>query len=471
MPSIKRDDEREVIHERIVAKTHAGDRAITAEMAKKILGWEEEKEGDKFGGTFLLKDERGTKVRCQNNLKNRPLVWANVRSLMQEILCGRWRMNGEPAIVGQTGQVLNGQHTLVALVLAVQAYEKDPDRWQHVWDSQPTIDKLIVYGIEETDEVVNTLDTGRPRSLADVIYRSAHFSSFQEKRRKRAAKICDNAVRFLWERTGASADAFSPLRTHSESLDFIARHPGILECVKHVMEEDGDGRLAKLLHPGYAAGLLYLMASSATDPKEYREAQSPDENSLSWDRFEDAQKFWTLVAADAQELRPMRAYLGSLGGGTRHERIAVMAKAWLAFSEGKKITAASVKLRHGDDDGVRTLAECPTVGGIDVGRPEQAEPEDDPTPDQIEKAKRSLKKKAMSGLKGSMKGNEWQKGDSAWVRVPDGNHYFCEVDSVPWQRDDTGELLVMVKDQSGRQWEEKLADLKVEHPDLDGSAA
>lgn len=482
MPSVKKSEagagEREVQFDRRAVKMCEGDKALTAAQARKIMGWEEESDTVKFGGDYLLKDDRGVKVRCHNNVSNRPLTRANYEALCQEILRKRWRFNGEPIIVGKSGLVLNGQHTMVALVLAGQRWADDRDKWSD-WDREPTIDKLVVVGVDEDDAVVNTLDTAKPRSLTDVIYRSAHFAAMNPHQRKKAARVCDNAVRLLWHRTGAALDAFAPRRTHSESLDFIARHPGILECVKHVMEEDGDeGRVAKVVGPGYAAGLMYLMAASASDPKEYKSAQNPCEDSLDWEEFEKASTFWTLIAGDAPEFRLIRVTLAKMGGGTNPERWGTLVKAWNAYAEDKKLSSKILELSYQDRDGVRVLDECPTVGGIDLGRPEPEEPESkkdkpkmpDPSPQKIERAKKVLKGKQLLRARGERKNGEWAKGDTCWVRSAEGDHYFGEVSVDPWQREDTGEMLVMVRAQDGQEWEEHLEALCLEHPDLDDAA-
>jgi hypothetical protein len=218
---------RVALYETPYLELASGDKAITVEYAKKLLGWTVEDDKEKFNANYLLKDFSGKKVRCSNNVTNRPLYMAVVKVLIQEILRKRWRLNGESLIIGSTGLILNGQHTLIALILAGQQWEKDPEACDQ-WTTEPTIDKAIVFGIDESDMTVNTMDTCKPRSLADVIYRSEFFSGIKAGDRQACARIADYAVRILWHRTGAGLDAFAPRRTHAESLDFIARHPRLL---------------------------------------------------------------------------------------------------------------------------------------------------------------------------------------------------------------------------------------------------
>lgn len=274
--------EREIIYKDVTVSVCKGDDAVTVEQAKKLLGWETESDKVKFGNTFLLKDIEGNKVRCQNNSHNRRFSMTVARTLMAEILRGKWRFNGESMIIGRSGETISAQHRLIGLILAAQEWEKDKERWSF-WTDEPTLESVIVFGIDEGDETVNTVDTGIPRSLSQVIERSEYFAGMKQKDRHRCAQMADYAIRLLWHRTGAGMDAFAPKRTHAESLDFLARHPRILECVKHVYEENGEeGKIANYVSPGYAAGLMYLMGCCATDPQEYGATDTPVESMLDW---------------------------------------------------------------------------------------------------------------------------------------------------------------------------------------------
>src|SRR6202012_885566 len=97
-----------------------------------------------------------------------------VDKLIQEMLNLRWEYNGEPIIIGATGQVLNGQHTLVALILAEQDRKKDK-KWTENWPEEMQVAKDIVFGVSESDKVVDSMDTCIPRSLNDVMWRKDYF--------------------------------------------------------------------------------------------------------------------------------------------------------------------------------------------------------------------------------------------------------------------------------------------------------
>lgn len=364
---------------------------IDVETAKDLLGWTEAEDGEAplKNYNFSVGSRR---IFLANNIENRPISKSNYDSLTQEILRARWMFNGEPIIIGKTGQVLNGQHSLIALVLASEIHAEQPEL--SAWTGEePYIDKLIVYGVKEDDAVVNTMDTCRPRSLTDVLYRSAYFKNLKLSAAslKKVSRIGDFCVRTLWERTGACYDAFSPSkRTHSESLDFIERHPKIVDCVAHIFNEDtNEKKITKVVALGTAAGLLYMMGSSSTPFHEYYNDEQPGESTLNWDNLEKAEEFWTLLAGRAPQFQQLMYALAAIvnedGKAPSAEVVAVIVKAWNLFLSGKKLTADKLKLEyHIDDEGFKTLLECPTVGGIDQGKPEEPELEDDPEDDEPE---------------------------------------------------------------------------------------
>ena len=115
------------------------------------------------------------------------------------------------------------------------------------------METLIALGCDEDDEVVNTINTGKPRSMTDIVYRSEIFSGVKKSERVKLARMLEHAVKFVWSRTGHS-DAFSLRRTLAESLEFVHVHPRLVDCVKHIHEENGEEkRISKLLSPGYSA--------------------------------------------------------------------------------------------------------------------------------------------------------------------------------------------------------------------------
>ena len=68
----------------------------------------------------------------QNNKKNRPIVRNNLDLLCNELLNGNFKLNGETIKISNLGNVLDGQHRLIAVVR-----------------TGVPIETMIVYGLNE----------------------------------------------------------------------------------------------------------------------------------------------------------------------------------------------------------------------------------------------------------------------------------------------------------------------------------
>lgn len=448
-PKPKKVAEREVVYPKVGATLYAvgsSSGPMTADVAKELLGWEEAKKDFCREVNSLI----GIKAILNNNDTNRPIYTATVQTLKQEILRKRWQMNGEPVIIGKTGRILNGQHTLLSLIAANHDWEDSPDSYPE-WEEAPTIDKFVNVGIDENDEVVNTMDTCKPRSLADVIYRSHFFDKMESKDRRQCAKICDYAVRMIWNRTGVG-DAFELRRTHSESLAFIENHPKLLECVKFCYEEEGEasekGKVSCYINVGFAAALMYLMGSSATDPSDYQDSDNPNEDMLNWDNWEKACDFWVSLAGSEQSTSGFKKYynthLREYGVPGMKEKCYMLAKAWRLFSETGNTKSMDLSYEE-NEEGIRCLAEFPTTGGIDIGEPgdvvdtarakkitiKDKEEDDEETPqDKKHKVGKGAPKEEPKGeIKASKKG-PIIVGDVVWIKEKKGSPWKCEVKAV-----------------------------------------
>lgn len=379
--------------------------AITADKMKEILGWVEEPEQPKgegaeklppevlFGNDYMLTDRYGKKVRCNNNTINRPFDSGLAETYAQEFLNKRWQLNGESFIIGKYGQVESGQHRGIGLVLAEQDRQLDAIKeekgeayvgWSKNWPTPVVYETVLVRGIDESDKVVNTIDTGRIRSLAHIVYRSDVFHNMPSKKKLEASKMLEAAIRVLWDRSGASDDPYAPRRTNSEALDFLEHHQHILRAVKHIQEENAANRaIHKWCPVGQASALLYLMATSseATDAEKYRKGEPRNEKKVSFDNWEQACDFWVNLAGGNPELRAVREKVGLLQdpvsggglGGNVEERVAVIVKAWNLFKDGLPITQDDLSLDYYyDKEELINAVQMPRIsGGIDIGTVKQ----------------------------------------------------------------------------------------------------
>jgi len=385
-------DSREILYPEVKVSNRSEDRAITCAQAEQLLGWHEVQDGDT--GEFLLRDGE-YKIRCSHNIRNRPLYSSQYNMVIQEILRKRWQLNGEPIIIGKTGLVLNGQHTLIGFVLACRKYDEAPEEYLE-WEEEPTLEKVIVFGIEETDEVINTMDTCKPRSLSDVLYRSEHFSNKKSGARKKASSACDHAIRQLWSRTGVP-NAFGIQRTHAESLAFLAAHPKLLECVSFIMEEDSgkEKKLSRYMTPGYCSALLYLMGCSASDESYFN---NREETELNWENWDKACEFFVLLSS-GKEGTAVRKALGKIledGDSTLLAKISVLIKAWNLFADGKPITTEKLKLKyHTSEDESTKLIDFPSIGGIDIAITVPSIDEELPTQEEIQERANEIKRESI----------------------------------------------------------------------------
>lgn len=363
---------------------------MTSERMKTILGWTEVPDDDPNPLDYDVLDNERKKIRLKNNVANRPFRTALGRTWESEVLYDRWNgglgngPNGETIIVGRTGLVLDGQHRGVGFVLAVQEWHadqaKDPAerRWTN-WDKEPVVECLVVFGISEESKVVDTINTGEPRSLADVLFRDdQYFGELTGKERVTIAKIAEHAIRMLAHRTAAFADAFAPNRTHSEQIEFLHRHPKLLQCVKRIFESDTNGSITEHVSLGSAAALMFLMGCAGDTGEKYRNAERPTDSMLKWGHWELADQFWTGIGDKLdrffEPLSAARAVIAQDAQSvSKPERIALVVKAWDLFSRGKPITHEAIALSYRGEGEERHLAETPLVCPIDVGSPKELE--------------------------------------------------------------------------------------------------
>lgn len=411
-------------------------RCLNAEDAKEWLGWEQVENS----GTAMLTDHYGNKIRLWRNQTNRPVDMKWVEELVQIILDGHWEMNWAPFKISKYRNVTQGQHRLIAMILAQQKLD-DPKEKAH-WEENGWKNKRIacgcffVVGVEEDGKMTMTEDFTRPRTTSDVIYCDKRFFAKELQlvdQRIKFCKIASASIDKLWDRTGRSSAVFSALQTPGGSVDFLLNHPSVEEAVKVVVKKDGEGggkgKVTYYTSLGHAAALLYLMASSKSNYREYAgdrrekvlllnpkskyltdatEGVGTGEknvagNDISESLWDKAQGYWGCLATPTDGVAAVRRFIESRKGNlqtsdieiTDDERVAAVLKGWIAYSNGQtKLASEHVKpkyLKNNDyPDG--KLDEYPSIGGIDKGcksgRAEdqvgELDPEvDDPKPDEI----------------------------------------------------------------------------------------
>lgn len=399
----------------ITCTVYDADNPLTCAKAKEMLGWRVVEEGD-----FILKDTAGNKVFCENNQTNRPVQIGNVRRLKQEIAHNNWHLNGETFIFGEHGNVLEGQHTLIAFILCCEEYRQDPDSFPD-WEAEPVLYKLVVEGVSEDDATVNTINTGKPRTFADVVYRSAYFADMGKADRKKSAKVCDYAIRYVWDRTGVQEQPYSPLRTHTEMIDFLERHPGIMSATRYMVDLNSDKLVQDILPVGTAAGMLYLMSMCSTAPEEYFTGDKPTEATCDVSHKDKAEEFWDLFINGDTSLKAIRKGIAEtipVVGPCHRTTAAVIALAWDKYRQdiALRINHVRPKFTAVEDPEfeIPELVESYTVGGIDVdGQYQPIEIEEEPEISETEVKKRA--KKIRKEKQAAKRSGKITVGSTIWV--------------------------------------------------------
>lgn len=239
-------------------------------------------------------------------------------------------------------------------------------RWDFKFKNDSERHNLLFLNFEDSDE---------PEQVAGEEDKAAASrpNTISKRDSKDIARITQSAIRLLMHRTGI-ADAFRPKLPEVEVSQFLASHLRVRDAATHIWKVNGpQKRLSQYISPGYAAGLLYLMAASASDSESYYGAEQRNEGVLDWSLWDKACEFFTAIACGNLEMQAVRMALdkgnrgGDLSGG---ERWAILIKAWSCFAAGKGITEADIGLKYDANEyGGVVLSECRIIGGIDRGEP------------------------------------------------------------------------------------------------------
>lgn len=439
--SRKAQTPKEPVYAEYEVEVWDGDSPLTEEWVDQFLGWQseqayieatlaampEKKRGKAkvgFGEDYDFKDTNGEKIRCLNNRHNRPLDASWARVIAQIILNKHWRLNGETIVLGRFGSVLSGQHRLIGFKFACQMRrsEKQKYHWDETWGEDPiTIDCTIAKGVSEDQDVINTLDNTKPRTIADVLFSDENLfgPGLTRDERMEICKATENAITFLWRRTGADRNKFSGKLTNQEAVSFLARHATLKDAVRIVCganQKSGDNAnsIGGHVSVGVAAGVLYLMGCSATDGERNQHDQlhdyadmepMPAEKKLDWERWEQAVSFWKTFGSGDESLSGIRYAIGdikealarspatdkepieddgeetdddgvpkltgTLKGSLEQWSTGVLALAWDRWLEeqsleGYEVQASITPASELTKDGFRVLTDVQRFGGIDA---------------------------------------------------------------------------------------------------------
>jgi hypothetical protein len=184
--------------------------------------------------TTTITPQEATLWLDTKNSKNRPISENAVSKYTQEMKEGRWRLNGQPILFNRSGQLVNGQHRLMACVRANKSFET-----------------IVTYGVE--DNAFDTIDDCNSRSLADVLHIKGETKSI----------LLSSGLRYLWiystgeiERRDLRRGKIATKPLLEATLD---KNPKIRQSVKfYSMLKARPGGL--MIPAGMAIGLHYLFS-------------------------------------------------------------------------------------------------------------------------------------------------------------------------------------------------------------------
>lgn len=376
-----------------------------------------------------------------------------------------------------------------------------------------TMPAIIVTGIDPSPETVNTIDQGLKRTVGDVFYREERFANgllptgnmvaagvssvgkqtapgvtkkkagkgkadkegqgqkqagaptlasppMNDVIRRKLCNILANATRLVWLRSGGKKVSDAPHFPLSEAEDFINENLRLEDCVLLVWGyEGGSGKggqkISRYVSLGYAAGLMYLMMTSGTDPDEWRENGAA---ALNFDMEPKAKEFWSKLASGAGlkendpilQVRQILLQVDAGSGTGRDEVVGMIIKAFNLWADGQDAQPKDVAMKKStNDNGRQILIEEPRLGGIDVEGPDE--------PEYIDPLKVDDTREATVAEKG-----KWGEGDTCWVRAEDGEHWFGTIVEVIKTVDG---IVAMIEDNdTGRRWEEPIKNLWLKYP-------
>lgn len=153
---------------------------------------------------------------------NRNISKRRVTTLAAQLLADLWRFNGEPIILNEKGQLLDGQHRLSA-----------------VSQSGVPIVTLVLTGVP--DDVFHTLNTGTSRNISDVLQVAGESHTSQLAAAIRSVigyrKVLEVGVdKTSWQTQRDSVP-------NGIALDFLEAEPGIRDTAEYL--HIGNPRITK----------------------------------------------------------------------------------------------------------------------------------------------------------------------------------------------------------------------------------
>lgn len=416
---------------------------LDAGLAVELLGIRDATEKDEKSYPYVDADGNRKKFVMENNHENRPFSLGLAKDYSGQMLRGEWAGlwnspsttgNGETCVVDWNGNVVSMAHRGVAVWLA----EMERKRLEKLADGpdSPAQMKLDEYGCNGSIAIptilvtgvdplsADTSDTGKNRSLADVIFRRGEFENATESDMRKLATILSVAIKHVSLRIGGYRVKGAPKLHHPKAISFLENHPLLKDVVKFVFEESkGDTDNKRPLDRyqfslGYVAAHIYLAMYSQAKPERYWKGEMKMDRVPSKDLQAKAEAFWTAfgqIDVVGKKGTPDAVWalktvlMESMNGNKPLDRDALCTattRAMIEFLEDEKKSVTTNLLRKGlinakNEEGFRP--EFERFGGLDQERETLLELG---LIEEIE-VKR-------------VKTDSWKVGDTAWVQQEPG---------------------------------------------------
>lgn len=257
--------------------------------------------GQQRTSRFVIMTPEWAESLLKRNDENRDLKPKSLAKFKRDLLSGAWNVNGATVCVDWDGNLLDGQHRLLAIV-----------------QTGVSVELLLVEGLDPAVKV--SIDSGSPRNLSDTLIM----------RKERCAGTLNSTLRnlsLLRDQQSLAKNNFQ--YSHQELLNLLNEKPAIRDAIT----------LAdKVRRDGYTHIPAAVLATAAFLFAEI-DADDCDEFMVRLKDGADLSKGSPILA-----LRNLAAgwYKGSHNQIAAHVKLAYLIKAWNYFREGRSV----LKLRY-----------------------------------------------------------------------------------------------------------------------------
>lgn len=249
----------------------------------------------------------------RRNKTNRPIRRPDVERIKADIRVGRWRINGETVKIDENGDLLDGQHRLIAIV-----------------ETGASVQAFVVIGVPRV--YYSTIDVGRKRTLSDLLGHEGHAH----------ASALSSALGYYWRYEASKMEHKEALPSYETLVtDTLSRHPELTQSVAFI-----ETRNKLHIAPSGGMAILHDIGNALERGDWIGSAKAPTQA----DRFFDS----LLVGGNLGVTSPIFACRERLLHGTRNggglsgrsvrtsllapiEKLAYIVKTWNAVRTGKPL--------------------------------------------------------------------------------------------------------------------------------------